>query len=100
NENLIDARSVHFAKISEDVKLSIKAWFNVALRQIMERRPHLFPPPPEGETPSAEQITAPEPEGGTWLDVFRELLGPKWGTIEQLKYTNAMFVLDELEARQ
>lgn len=97
NENVIDARAKHFAGLREDVKNAIVAWFQVALDAVAERRPHLFPKrDPEHLEP--EPPTDQQPDGRTWLDVFRELLGPKWGTIEQLKYTNAMFVLDELES--
>src|SRR3546814_7101406 len=95
-ESLIDAQSKHFTGVREYVKNSIVAWFQVALDAVADQRPHLFPKR-DDESLEPEAPTDQQPDGRTWLDVFRELLGPKWGTIEQLKSTNAMFVLDELE---
>lgn len=97
NENLIDGRAKYVEGIREDVQNAILAWFELAIRHVADARPKLFPK----QDPEADfKPAAPDqsgPDGRTWLDVFRELLGPKWGTVEQLKHTNAMFVLDELQ---
>jgi hypothetical protein len=95
NENLIDVRSKYISFIEAHWKLAILTWFTSALIVQMDRRPHVFP-----KTSAPEENEAPinQPENvRTWLTVFRELIGPKFGTTEQLKYTNAMFVLDYLE---
>lgn len=96
NENLIEQRSLSVANIAGHMQLSILSWFSCAVNQVAESRPHVFPPPPpfDPEQPAPEM----EPDNSrTWLTIFRELLGPKWGTTEELKVTNAMFILDELE---
>lgn len=102
NENLIEKRTLSVAHIEAHIKLGVLAWFTVALNQLTEIRPHVFPKPAERENQDPE-IPEAEPEpidlSRTWLTIFRELLGPKWGTSDQLKNTNAMFVLDELEDR-
>jgi len=96
NENLIEKRSLGVAHLEEKFRMAIYAWFTAAVNQIMLQRPNVFPPAPEYPEGLQEQ---PE-DNRTWLSVFRELLGPKWGTTEQLKYTNAMFILDELEEKK
>jgi hypothetical protein len=94
NENLIDNRARLVADIPEKLKLGIYTWFGSALFEVMERRPHAFPP----VNPNDQTDNDSDPDDGrTWLTIFRELLGPKWGTTKELKYTNAMFVLDGLE---
>lgn len=97
NESLIKKRSGHVAAIEERIKLAVLAWFSVALMQVTAERPNVFPRPADG---SEEAATRSNDESHTWMSVFRDLLGPKWGTTEQLKHTNALFVLDELEERQ
>jgi len=97
NENLIEKRAKDVAAIESRFKLAILAWFTVALMPVTAARPHVFPPVDPDAEPSAE---SGQSESGTWLTVFRELLGPKWGTIDQLKNTNAMFILDALEEQQ
>lgn len=101
NENLIEKRSLCVAHIQAHIKLAILAWFKVAINEIAEFRPHVFPPSPaaDPENTHPEPQSQPENDSRTWLTIFRELLGPKWGTTAQLKYTNAMFILDELEER-
>lgn len=96
NENLIEKRAQQVQGIEEKIKLAIVAWFSVALAEVIEDRPHVFPKK-QGEQKAEESSGS---DSRTWLTVFRELLGPKWGSIEMLKHTNAMFVLDELEDRQ
>jgi hypothetical protein len=96
NENLIAPVARTVADIDEHRKLAILSWFAAAVLNIMNTRPNLFP---------VKNDQQPDQDGGddagrTWFSVFRELLGPKWGTIDQLKYTNAMFVLDGLEEQQ
>lgn len=98
NENLIEKRSLSVASLEHHIKLGILTWFSCALNEVTETRPHVFPPAPQLEP--GQELPMPEPDNGrTWLTIFRELLGPKWGTTEQLKFTNAMFILDELEER-
>lgn len=96
NENLIEKRALRTAEIEEHIQLGVLTWFSCAVAEIAEFRPHVFPPaaPVDPEQPAPEI----EPDNSAnWLTIFRELLGPKWGTPEVLKNTNAMFVLDELE---
>jgi len=94
NENTIDHRARQFADVPFMAKLAIYTWFISALYLVMEARPKTFPLTNPQDTPLDE----PDQDAGrTWLTVFRELIGPKWGTQEQLKFTNAMFVLDGLE---
>jgi hypothetical protein len=98
NENLIEKRALSVRDIPEKFKLAVFGWFTAAVNQVMMYRPNVFPPVPEGSE-FQEQGEQPE-DGRTWLSVFRELLGPKWGTSEQLKFTNSMFVLDALEEQK
>jgi hypothetical protein len=99
NENLIDKRSLDVAHIQSKFKLAVLAWFSVAVQDLQQYRPHVFPK--VEDNPEAAADRTEQPEGNrTWLTVFRELLGPKWGTTEQLKNTNAMFILDALEEQQ
>lgn len=98
NENLIEKRAKSVEALEERIKLAILSWFSVALTMVAENRPHVFPKKQEGET--STELNTEQTEMRTWLTVFRELLGSKWGTSDQLKETNAMFILDELEDRQ
>lgn len=103
NEVLVKRRSFAVSSVSERMKIAILAWFSVALKNVSEDRPHVFPESkPAKEIPGqdSEVPTQEADHSRTWLSVFRELLGPKWGTTEELKKTNAMFILDELEERQ
>lgn len=97
NENLIEKRTKSVAAIEERIKLAILAWFTVALSDIADARPHVFP---KRNEEVAEEAVEPTSDSATWLDVFSDLLGPKWGNIEQLKYTNAMMILNHLEKQQ
>lgn len=101
NENLLEKRSLSVANIEPHIKLAVLAWFSVALNQVTEIRPHVFPPAPplDPENPQTQPAPDQEPSSQTWMSIFRDLLGPKFGTAETLKYTNAMFVLDELEEK-
>lgn len=96
NENLIDQRARALQDIAEYIKRAVFEWLTDALVAVMEMRPNVFPV----STQQADPEETAEDDGRTWLSVFRELLGPKWGTIEQLKHTNAMFVLDALEEQR
>lgn len=96
NENLIAKREKAVQSLEERIRLAILSWFSVALSHVTADRPNVFPTPREGE----ETPVSPTPDSRTWMSVFRDLLGPKWGTTEELKNTNAMFILDELEERQ
>jgi hypothetical protein len=93
NENLIQFREKEIAPLPFIVKQGIHTWFCTALLHIMANRDHLFPETLPGDEPDTDSTR-------TWFTVFRELLGPKWGTEEKLKHTNALFVLDSLEEAQ
>jgi hypothetical protein len=95
NENLIEQRARALQDVADYIKRAIFEWISGALTAVMEIRPHVFP-----EAISNDDAEASSGDSRTWLTVFRELLGPKWGTIEQLKHTNAMFVLDALEEQR
>jgi len=98
NENLIDAQARALNDVEMRIRLAILGWLRAAFSNIMEQRKNAFPEP---EKDSEGNIKAQnESDARTWLTVFRELLGSKWGTTEQLKFTNAMFILDHLEEQQ
>ncbi|SDM40814.1 hypothetical protein [Pedobacter antarcticus] len=99
NENLIDSTSKDVAAIETKFKLAVFSWFSLAVNQLQQFRPHVFPENTQ-ESDGSEEQPDMEQSSRTWLTIFRELLGAKWGTIEQLKNTNAMFVLDGLEEQQ
>ena len=99
NENLINHRAKLITDMHFKIKETILAWFSAALLNIMASRPHLFPIV-ENKSDSSAEASAKAEIPFTWFDVFREQLGPKWGTTEELKYTNAIFVLDYLEQQQ
>jgi len=94
NENLFGPRSKGLGDMHFKIKETILAWFAAALWNIMSARPSVFP------VLKTEMANNPSQIRRTWFDVFRELLGPKWGTTNELKYTNAIFVLDYLEERE
>jgi len=100
NENLITKRAKDVAAIESRFKLAVWAWFTAAVNQVMAMRPNVFPKTPDTVDEDQEEQAAYHSDQRTWLSVFRELLGPKWGTTEQLKHTNAMFVLDAMEEQQ
>lgn len=100
NENQIEIVAKGVSSIQENIQHTILTWFTSAILDVMEKRPHVFPKPPCHSEQSEESIDNAEPDEPnyrTWLTIFRELLGPKFGTAEQLKHTNATFVLDYLE---
>lgn len=98
NENLIERKRKDVRHIELHMKLAVLAWFTCSVGSLAESRRHVFPESPAVD-PDAELAQIEPNDGRTWMNVFRELLGPKWGTPEQLKFTNAMFILDELEDR-
>lgn len=94
NENLIAKIAKGVADIEAHIKHAILVWFSAALLEVMDARRKVFPPVEKKVQTNQEET----PENPTnWLTIFRELLGPKWGTTDQLKHTNALFVLDGLE---
>lgn len=96
NENHIAGRAKLLAGLDPIIKHTVLAWFASALFNVMQQRPHIFPQRREDD-----YLAAPvNDESRTWFTVFRELLGPKWGTEDKLKYTNAMFILDALEDQE
>lgn len=103
NENLIGKRAKSVGAIEERIKLGVLAWFSVALSEAVSTRPHVFPPrdtAAEVDPDASTSMLADGESPDSWLTIFRQLLGPKWGTTNDLKYTNAMFILDELEEKQ
>lgn len=94
NENLIEYIAKSVSDIDYGRKIAVLTWFTSALLPFMDARPHVFPKTEETQVEDNDEAIL---DNRTWLTVFRELLGPKFGTAEQLKYTNAMFVLDFLE---
>jgi hypothetical protein len=98
NENLIETRAAGLRDIEERRKAAIFGWLSSAFIQVQNARPNAFPEPEKDEEGNIKVTDTIDSR--TWLTVFRELLGPKWGTVEQLKYTNAMFVLDHMEEQQ
>lgn len=97
NDNLIITREKAVKDIEHRFKQAVLAWFSSALFNIMQDRKNVFP---VNDEPDAEQAPAPEDANRTWFTVFRELIGPKWGTEYVLKHTNALWVLDALEEQQ
>lgn len=101
NENLIEKRAKSVCSIQTERKTAILTWFSLALLNVMDRFPHVFPKSeqdPEITDEERELVKQQNPEKPTnWITIFRELLGPKFGTSEQLKFTNAQFVLAYLE---
>lgn len=96
NENHVPQRSKSVARLEPIVKHTVLAWFASALNGVMKDRPNLFP-----EKTEQQLLEPPETDDHrTWFTVFRELLGPKWGTEDKLKFTNALFVLDALEEQE
>lgn len=96
NSNLIENRALLLRGVEEKIKLAILAWFSVALAEVIEDLPNVFPKregDPKTDAPTSD-------DGRTWLSVFSDLLGPKWGTMDQLSNTNAMFILNYLEEQQ
>lgn len=101
NENLIDKHALGVAAIPSHLKVAVLTWFSSALLAVMDARQRVFPKaikkPEEAEATTDQEAEDTKGNITDWMTIFRELLGPKWGTTEQLKYTNAMFVLDGLE---
>jgi len=101
NENLLYKHAFDVASIPSPYKTAVITWFSSALLSVMDARQRVFPKaiktPEEAETAPEKETEETKGNITDWMTVFRELLGPKWGTTEQLKYTNAMFVLDGLE---
>lgn len=98
NENLVRSRASRVKDIEKRIRLLVFAWFDAALFQIMRARPKVFPPKPDSE--EGTEYPLDDDTGRTWFSVFRDLLGPKWGTEQNLKHTNALFILDALEEDQ
>lgn len=98
NENVLEKAVKSVAAIEFHIKLGVFSWFSIAVEKIADARPHVFPPVPEGVEEEPREM--PDKPNENWLTVFRSLLGPKFGTERQLKFTNAMFVLDYLEEQR
>jgi len=92
NENIISKHAKSVANLQSRIKLAVYAWFTSALTQQMSYRPTAFPVG-AADVEEPKEGTAP----ATIFTLFRELLGPKWGTTGVLRLENADFVLDGLE---
>lgn len=100
NENLISLHAEKLASFPKNTKMAIFQWLAIALKKAKLSRPEVFPQPiihldSEGNPVAREAIESNENEG-SWMDIYSDLLGPKFGTSDQLKKTNAFFVLDYL----
>lgn len=95
NENLIEKRAKGVNAIEHRLKLAVYGWFTAAITAQMAGRPTAFPssePVEENNTATADPQSI--------FTIFRELLGPKWGTTNILRNENAGFVLDGLEEQR
>ncbi|SDG68226.1 hypothetical protein SAMN05421827_109145 [Pedobacter terrae] len=92
NENLISKNAKSVGNVHHRIKLAIYAWFTASINLQMSYRPTAFPVG-TGENVDSESDQVP----ATIFSLFRELLGPKWGTTGVLRLENADFVLDGLE---
>lgn len=92
NENTIEKHSMSAAHIDKKTKLAIYGWYTAALTEQMSYRPVAFP---KTESESDQNTLEQDPQ--TIFTLFREILGPKWGTTNILRNENANFVLDGLE---
>lgn len=104
NENLIPKHADLVKDLPRNTKMAVFQWIAVALKQAKIRRPHVFPKAPERFDADGKPLPVTpndNPENSpTWMDIYGDLIGPKFGTTDQLKKTNAMFVLDHLEKEQ
>jgi hypothetical protein len=98
NENLVDDASKAVGDIEERIRLAVLGWLRAAFSNIQETRKSAFPEPEKDEEGNVKE--SPAGDARTWLTVFRELLGVKWGLTGDLKFTNALFVLDYLDEQQ
>lgn len=104
NENLILNRVPAIEALPEKVRMAIFQWLLLALEMVKEQRAEFFPriqlPLDEDGNPFQPEQSGDSGEGGNWIDIFNDLIGPKFGTPDQLKKTNAMLVLDYLNKEQ
>jgi hypothetical protein len=101
NENLVNIHSEYIKDLPKHTKMAIFQWIAIALKKVKMIRPNVFPQvdPQLDENGKPVPIASNE-SGSSWMDIYTDLIGPKFGTTDQLKKTNAMFVLDYLEKEQ
>lgn len=104
NENLTLVHADRIKEIPNNVKMAVFQWIAIALKQAKEGRPEVFPKPvpqldAEGKPIPITPKENPE-NNASWMDIYADLIGPKFGTSDQLKKTNAFFVLDYLNKEQ
>jgi hypothetical protein len=104
NENLIPKRVEMLQDMKRNEKMAIFQWLSIAIKQAKDARPDVFPEPLKqlDENGKPVPVTSDDEPGadGSWMDIYTDLIGPKFGTSAQLKYTNAFFVLDYLNKAQ
>jgi hypothetical protein len=103
NENLIPKRAELVSTFTTQQKMAIFQWLAIALKQAKDIRPDAFPRVEPARDENGELLPVEQSEAkeeSTWMDVFNELIGPKFGTPETLKHTNAFLVLDHLNKEQ
>lgn len=103
NENLIPGRSAEINALDKPMKMAIFQWISIALKRVKEVRQDVFPQTQAPLDEEGNPLPLPETdpaENATWMDIFNDLIGPKFGNPDQLKQTNAMLVLDYLNKEQ
>ena len=104
NENLIPSREILVKDLKKNEKMAIFQWLSIAIKEAKNNRPDVFPEPEKVYDENGNPIPVThdeeqEVEAG-WMDIYSDLIGPKFGPSEQLKHTNAFFVLDYLNKEQ
>lgn len=103
NENLIVKRAETLSDLEETIQTAIFQWLCIAMQKVKEMRPEIFPiiqPARDEDGNPIASLMQNNKDQGSWIEVFNDLIGPKFGTPEQLKKTNAMLVLDYLNKEQ
>jgi hypothetical protein len=101
NENLVKLHSENIKALPKDTKMAIFQWLAIALKQAKLNRPNIFPQAPPRIDQNGNPLSIEDSESGaSWMDIYSDLIGPKFGTSDQLKKTNAFFVLDYLNKQE
>lgn len=101
NENLVKLHADNIKNLPKDTKMGIFQWLAIALKQAKLNRPTIFPQAPLRVDQNGKPLPIEETEtGASWMDIYSDLIGPKFGTSDQLKKTNAFFVLDYLNKQE
>lgn len=88
NETKINISSVAIARLKPAIKFAVFFFFAGCKQAISTRFPHVF---------VKKTSSKPEGTGGSWLDVYDELLGTKFGTQKELTATNIYTIFLSLE---